>query len=387
MSLDGLTVAVAGGGIGGLAAALALSRRGAAVTVVERAPTLGEVGAGLQLAPNGVAVIEALGLGARIAGRVTQPQEIELREHQAGTLVARVPLGATARARYGHPYWHIHRADLLAILAEAVIGAGVQMRLGTAVTGPQDPALAGADVVVGADGVRSNLRTAAFAGGPARFTGHVAWRGLVPAERLPRELARPAVRTWMGPGRHLVSYPLRGGNLVNFVAVEKRASRMDEGWSRRGDPAELARAFAGFGGDAAALVEAVTECHLWGLFDHPALRVWTDGRMALLGDACHPMLPFLAQGATMALEDAWVLAASLDAAPDPAAGLAAYERARLPRATRVQAASARNARLYHLGRVVRTPVHLGLRAASAVAPELLLGRFDWVFGHDVTAAG
>lgn len=387
MSLEGRTVAVVGGGVGGLAAALALAQRGADVTVWERAGELGEVGAGLQLGPNAVAVIEALGVAAMLRSRASLPAAIELREHRAGRLVARLPLGAAAVARYGRPYWHVHRADLLAALADAAMVAGVQVQLGREVAGPQDAALDGAELVVAADGVRSKLRAALGAASPPRFTGHVAWRGLVPADRVPEALSRPAARVWMAPGRHLVSYPLRGGSLVNFVAAEERTAWSEEGWSLPGEPRELRQAFAGFGGDAGALLAAATECFLWGLFDHPAMPSWQDGRLALVGDACHPMLPFLAQGAAMALEDAWVLAAALAAAPSPAAGLAAYERARRERATRVQRASARNAGVYHLGAVARLPVHAGLRAVSSVAPGLLLGRFDWLYGRDVTLAG
>ncbi|MBB5222547.1 salicylate hydroxylase [Amaricoccus macauensis] len=387
MALAGRGIAVVGGGVGGVAAALALARRGAAVTLWERAAELGEVGAGLQIGPNGVAVLEALGVTERLRERASLPEAIELRDHVGGRLVARVPLGATARARYGRPYWHLHRADLLAGLVDAAMAAGVSVRLGHEVTGPDDPLLAGAEVVIGADGVRSRLRAATGTGGAVRFTGHVAWRGIVPADRVPGELARPASRVWMAPGRHLVSYPLRGGRLVNFIAIEERTAWAEEGWSLPGDPDEVRRAFADFGGDAGALLGVVSECFLWGLFDHPALTTWRAGRLALLGDACHPMLPFLAQGATMALEDAWVLAETLDRAPDPAAGLAEYERLRRARVTRVQRASARNAGVYHLSGVGRRPVHAGLRAISTVAPGLLLGRFDWLYGSDVTRTG
>jgi salicylate hydroxylase len=245
-----------------------------------------------------------------------------------------------------------------------------------------------AALVVAADGVRSPLRAAHLDPAPARFAGHVAWRGLVPAERLPEALLRPAARVTMGPGRHIVSYPLRRGRLVNFVAVERRADWAEEGWSTPGDPAALTRAFHGWGGAAGALLAAVETCWLWGLFDHAPLARWTDAhRLALLGDACHPMLPFLAQGATMALEDAWVLAAALDAESDQARALAAYAAARRPRATRVQRAAAGSGRLYHLGPGLGAPVHLALRAASAVAPALLARRFDWLFGEDVTSAG
>ena len=244
-----------------------------------------------------------------------------------------------------------------------------------------------AEIAIAADGLRSEARAAHFAAAPPRFTGNVAWRGLVPAEAVPAELARPAARVTMAPGRHLVSYPLRGGEVVNFVAVEERAAWTGEGWMMPDDPENLRRAFAGWDGAAGALLAAVGACHLWGLFDHPPLARWCSGRLALLGDACHPMLPFLAQGATMALEDAWVLAAELALAEDPARGLTAYEGARLPRASRVQRAAARNGRLYHLRPGLRGPAQLGLGPASAVAPRLIAGRFDWLFGRDVTAMG
>ena len=234
--------------------------------------------------------------------------------------------------------------------------------------------------------MRSGLRAAAgLAAAPARFTGHVAWRGLVPAERLPAEAAAPVTRVTMGPGRHLVSYPLRGGTLVNLVAVEERAAWTAEGWTTPADPDDLRRAFAGWGGTAGALLAGVEACFLWGLFDHAPLPAWTAGRLTLLGDACHPMLPFLAQGASMALEDAWVLAAELDRAADPAAGLAAYAAARRPRATRVQRAAARNGRIFHLRPGLRGPAQAALAAASALAPGWLAGRFDWLYGGDVTA--
>ncbi len=399
MSLAGRAVAVIGGGIGGLAAATALAQRGARVALFEQAAVLAEVGAGLQVAPNGVAVLEALGLGAAAAEVASVPEAVELRDHGAGRLVARVPLGADCLARYGRPYWQFHRADLLAVLAGGAAEAGVDLRLGCRVTAVERTnagvRLAAGDgdaheaaIAVAADGVRSSLRDAAgLSARPPRFTGHVAWRGLVPAERLPAEAAAPVTGVTMGPGRHMVSYPLRGGRLINVVAVEERAAWTAEGWMVPADPADLRRGFAGWGGAAGALLAAVDDCFLWGLFDHPALPRWTAGRLALLGDACHPMLPFLAQGATMALEDAWVLAAALDRAVDPEEGLAAYAAARLPRATRVQRAAARNGRIYHLGPGLRAPVQAGLAAASALAPGWLAGRFDWLYGGDVTAAG
>jgi salicylate hydroxylase len=396
MGLAGCEIAVVGAGIGGLAAATALARRGARVTVLEQAVALEEVGAGVQIGPNAVAVLEALGLGAAAAAHASAPPAVELRDRRASRRVARLPLGPRCVARYGRPYWQLHRADLLALLAEAAAAAGAAIRLGARVAAvdparplrvrTEDGGRTDAEIVVAADGVRSGLRAAGFGGPGPRFTGHVAWRGLVEAARLPPAARPEATTVTMGPGRHLVTYPLRGGRLVNFVAVEERAAWTAEGWTTPDDPANLRRAFAGWGGAAAPLLDAVETTFLWGLFDHAPLPHWVRGRLVLLGDACHPMLPFLAQGAAMAIEDAWVLAAELDAAPDLDRGLAAYAARRRPRTAAVQRASARSGRLYHLRPGLRAAAHLALAAASALAPDLLAGRLDWLYGADVTSA-
>ena len=403
MSLGGAEVAVVGAGIGGLAAATALAQRRARVTVFEASETLGEVGAGLQVAPNGVAVLEALGMRDAVERVASLPEAVELRDHRDGATVVRLPLGAACVGRYGRPYWHVHRADLLAALAAAAREAGVRLVLGARVAKVAGTAEGqelrvvtegsaagdgfGADIVVAADGLRSPLRSAWLGGGAPRFTGHVAWRALVEAGRLPPGLVPGAATVTMGPGRHLVAYPLRSGTLVNLVAVEERGEWTAEGWSARDDPENLRRAFAGWSGAAATLLEAVERTWLWGLFDHPPLPTWVRGRFALLGDACHPMLPYLAQGATMALEDAWVLAAELDVAEAPERGLMAYEARRAPRTARVQRAAAGAGRLYHLGPRSRALAHLGLRAVGALAPDTLIGRFDWLYGADVVSAG
>jgi salicylate hydroxylase len=396
LGLVGREIAVIGAGVGGLAAATALGRRGAQVTVFERAPALREVGAGLQIGPNAVAVLEALGLRDAVAAVAATPPAVELRDFADGRLVARLPLGATAEARYGRPYWQAHRADLLDALAGGAAAAGVALRLAAPVASVEDRGAsvtltledggrAEAEAAVGADGLRSGLRAALFGGAPPRFAGHVAWRALAPAERLGPAGGPPATCVFMGPGRHLVCYPLRGGAVWNLVAVEARDAWAAEDWSAPADPAALRAAFAGWAAPARRLLEAARDVHLWGLFDHPPLPAWTRGRVALLGDACHPMTPFLAQGAAMAIEDGWTLAACLAAEAEPAHGLAAYEARRRARVERVRRAAARNARLYHLATPgLRAAVHLGLRAASRLAPEALLGRFDWLYGADLT---
>jgi salicylate hydroxylase len=300
-------------------------------------------------------------------------------------------------ARYGRPYWQFHRADLLDLLAQGAREAGVEIVTGTevaAVTPEADGVRldlgAGrstrAGILIAADGVRSGVRAAQFGGSAPRFTGHVAWRGLVPAETLPPGIVPDAACVTMGPGRHLVTYPLRNGRLINFVAVEAREAWQDEGWMQPDEAAHLRAAFAGWTGLPEAVLGGVEETFLWGLFDHPILPDWTRGRIALLGDACHAMLPFLAQGAAMALEDAWVLAAELDVAAEPERGLMAYEARRKPRVTRVQRASARNARIYHLDGPARGVAQSVLRLGSALAPGALLGRFDWLYGADVVSA-
>jgi salicylate hydroxylase len=396
MRLSGCEIAVIGAGIGGIAAAIALGQRGARVTVYERAERLDEVGAGIQVGPNGVAVLEALGLRDAAERVASLPEAVVLADGLAGRTVARLPLGGTIVARYGRPYWQLHRADLLAVLAEALPAAGVTLRLGAAVetvgTGEAaaQVALPGerivADVVVAADGVRSGVREALFGGNRPRFTGHVAWRGLVPAGGLAPEAVPRETMVWMGPGRHLVAYPLRDGRLVNIVAVEERGVWAEEGWSHRDPPAAVRAAFVGWCPSVIGLLAGLEETYLWGLFDHPALGAWVRGRVALLGDACHPMLPFLAQGATMALEDAWVLAAQLDVAARPEEGLIAYEARRKARASRVQRAAARSGRIYHLRGAARAVAHGGLGLAGRVAPAAIMARLDWLYGADVVSA-
>ncbi|OUS05039.1 hypothetical protein A9Q96_13130 [Rhodobacterales bacterium 52_120_T64] len=381
MSIRDEEITVLGGGIAGLASATALAQRGAVVTVLEQATELGEVGAGLQVGPNGVAVLEALGLRETAAAVANVPDAVELLDMASGGEVARLPMGQAAVQRWGRPYWQFHRADLLTVLSDGARAAGVDIRLGRQVDTIKDIS---ASVVIAADGVRSATRSEVFGGQPASFTGQVAWRGIIPAETLPKGAVKNAATVYMGPGRHLVTYPMRGGTIINFVAVEERNSWADEGWNIPDDPENLRRAFSGAGQDVQSILNAVDETFLWGLFNHPYLPQWTKDNIALVGDACHPMLPYLAQGAVMALEDAWVLARELDRS-GVTEGLRAYERICKPRATRVQKAAASNATAYHLNSgPSRLVAHAGLKVISRLAPSALLGRFDWLYGEDVT---
>ncbi|MHA6343905.1 FAD-dependent monooxygenase [Roseivivax sp. CAU 1761] len=388
MELSGRRIAVVGAGIGGVAAALALAQRGAAVTVYERAEALREVGAGLQISPNGFRVLRALGLEAELAA-APGAQAVRLRDGPSGRDVLRLPI---APAADGAGYRFLHRADLLAGLIGAAEGSGVALRLGCPVTAIHDDArprltcpgaAEEADLVIGADGLHSVLRPLLNGPQAARFTGQVAWRAVVP-----NRIGHPdEAQVHMGPGRHIVSYPLRDRRAVNLVAVEERNTWTAEGWQHEDAADNLRAAFAGFGGAVPELLAAVERPGLWGLFRHPVAARWTGRASALLGDAAHPMLPFLAQGANMALEDAWVLAQELERAPDLAAGLAAYEARRRARVVQVARAAAGNAWKFHLRQpLLRGAAHAMLGLAGRLAPQRVAGQFDWLYGHDVTRA-
>ena len=372
-ALAGREAVVVGGGIGGLTAALALARRGARVIVHERAGAYREVGAGIQVSPNAVRVLEALGLRDAFHAASANSQGVELRD-QGGALVLAMDF---TRARPQASFRTVHRARLLQVLEDAARAAGVEIRLGSPVeTLPEAPLL------IGADGLHSRVRVALNGPETPFFTGQTAWRAIIPAEAD----ARPVSQVFMGPGRHLVSYPLGFGQR-NIVAVVERDAWTAESWSQTDDPQSLRRAFAGFGGPVPGWLSQVTATGLWGLFRHEVAARWQDGTRAILGDAAHPTLPFLAQGACMAIEDAWVLAACLDADPDQPRALARYQTLRRDRCARIVAAATANARNYHLSGPKRLAGHTALRLANRLAPRAVFERFAWVYDHDPIAVG
>jgi len=386
--LKGQEITVLGAGIAGLSVACALAARGAAVRVLEQADAIREVGAGLQITPNGAVVLRALGLGAELADAAPRARAVMLRDFRRGDPVFRLDL-----TRADRPYHLMHRADLIALLRKGALDAGVSIELGQQIasvtpteTGATLHHAGGATetvpLLIGADGLHSPTRAALNASGQPFFTGQVAWRATIPWD----DPATPAEATvHMGPGRHLVTYPLRGGTLMNVVAVEERDAWAAEGWNHRDDAEAPYRAFADFCPEMRDLLFRAEEVYLWGLFRHPVARHWWQGRAAILGDAAHPTLPFLAQGANMALEDAWVLAASLDAAGTPEAGFADYQARRRARAARVVDAASKNAENYHLRPgPYRAMAHLALKLGTRFAPDLAARQFDWIYGHDVT---
>ncbi|MGV6847548.1 MAG: FAD-dependent monooxygenase [Marinibacterium sp.] len=381
--LKGRSILVAGAGIAGLATALAARQAGADVTIVEQADQIEEVGAGLQISPNGAAVVSALGLAPAVAALAVRARAVVLRDYRRAGEVLRLDLGR----RQDRAHWFVHRADLIGVLESAARDAGIVLRLGARVhevvpgrmpvLGLADGERIRADLVIGADGLQSRARAALNGADAPFFTGQVAWRALVaPAEKLPAE-----AQLVMAPGRHLVSYPLRDGRLVNLAGFQTRSAWTEEGWTHAGDPAAFRAAFADVEGPVRSLIEAVDKVSVWGLFRHPVAPVWQKDGVALVGDAAHPTLPYLAQGANLALEDAWTLVRILQAG----GGLAEYPAARRDRAVRVIAAANRNAWKYHVRfGPARVLGHLGLRLAGALAPDRMLRQFDWIYDHDVT---
>ena len=372
-----LKITIAGAGIGGLAAAVALARDGHSIRMIERTREFSHVGAGIQISPNGMAVLRALGLEKKFRTETIRLEAVHLRDGPSGRNVATLDF----RRHAGDLRWQLsHRATIVAQLAAAARDAGASIDFGAdCMQPPEGQALEGEDLLIGADGLKSRMHASVDNASSPFFTRQVAWRTVIPDTR-----RDPVVEVHMGPGRHLVTYPIEGGKR-NIAAFEERTNWTDEGWTHEDEPDNLRAAFAGFGPEVRRMLDSVEIVHLWGLFRHRVARRWVRDRKVLLGDAAHPTLPFLAQGANLALEDAWVLAAAIRRHDLPKA-LERYQALRIPRATRIVNAASRNARNYHLrSPPVRIVAHTALKAASAIAPVAMLKRFDWIYRHDVTS--
>ncbi|WP_027583512.1 FAD-dependent monooxygenase [Bradyrhizobium sp. Ai1a-2] len=390
------TVVVAGAGIGGLTASLALAAKGFRVVILEKAPQLEEVGAGLQLSPNASSILVGLGLEPRLAPRAVTPDAISVISTRAGGEIARLPLGKAASRRAGSPYWVMHRADLQrALQAEVEEHPDIELRLGWQFEDVADNArglmvaarcgearqheLAAA--LIGADGIWSSVRARLFPKLRPQFSGLIAWRGTLDAKALPREYTTPRVQLWMGPNAHLVAYPIAAARRINVVAIVA-GTWNPRGWSETGDAGEIKNAFSAHWPDTARmLIGAVDEWRRWALFTMPEVSEWSAGAVALLGDAVHGMLPFAAQGAGMAIEDAAVLANCLsgcsgeDISGIPAA-LRRYTRLRRGRVDRVRRTAQRQGRIYHLTGPMALARDLVIQA---MGPERMLARQDWIY--------
>lgn len=388
---------ISGAGIGGLTAALALLQRGFDVEVYEQAPALGEIGAGFQVGANGAHVLFALGLEEPLKAAWALPTGKEVRLWNTGQSWKLFDLGAASVERYGYPYFMIHRADMHRILVQAVralkpdaihlnkSAVGVEQTATSATLKFADGGSASGDAVIGADGVHSALRHALFGDSQPSFTGLVAWRGLIPAERLPERLRRPVGVNWMGPGRHIVHYLLRGGELFNFVAVVERDDWTVESWTERGSAEECARDFAGWHEDVQTMIGELQAPYKWALLGREPMTRWSVGRVTLLGDACHPTLPFLAQGAGMAMEDGLVLARCLERFADVETALKRYEAVRIERTSRVVRGSAENGKRFHnnsLKDAAQAQAYVDAEWDEAKVAE----RYDWLFEYDATTA-
>lgn len=389
---------IVGGGIGGLTAALCLHRAGWEAVIIERAAALEDLGAGIQLGPNAMKVMQQLGLETALMDAGFQPEAIELRMGISGMGLIRAPLGQTATQKWGAPYLHIHRADLVRVLAEALkTRAPGALRLGLGLTRYSqadgqitahltDGSELAADILMGADGIHSVVRKQMQGPDDPVFTGNVAWRAVVPVEQLGADCPRPVAGAWMGRGKHAVTYLLRGGTLANFVGVVERDDWKKEGWREEGRKQDALADFDGWHPTITRLISQADTLYRWALFDRKPNPNWIDGRAALMGDAAHPMLPFMAQGAAMAIEDAWALAASVSAQTPVTDALPAYKILRYARASKMQAASRANAKTFHqrtgLGRLkTYGPMWLAGRAA----PSIGLMKQDWVYSYDITA--
>lgn len=391
-----LKVVVIGGGIGGLTVASALIARGVTVEVYEQTEELTPVGAGIQLTPNAVKVLRALGLEAGLRECAFFPQATVGYDWRSGKTVFRTPLAGDCERLYGAPYVQIHRADLQRILCEKLPWTAVRLgkrciavrdHRNSATARFADGSEVEADLVIAADGIRSVARTALFTEGTPRFTGNICWRSVIPFDEPDYDLVSPNNAIWFGPRGHVVTYYVKGGKAVNLVACLETETWTEESWNARSTTAALRAAYEGWHPKLQRLFERAHEVFKWGLFDREPMPAWTIGRVTLLGDSAHPMLPYLSQGAAMAMEDGLVLARML--APDPGdidAALRRLEALRIPRTARVQLTSRAQGQKNHLtspwARLRRDLVY---RFRNLINPQSTGLKAGWVYEYDAAS--
>ena len=384
-------IAVIGGGLGGLAAALSLHRAGLDVDVYEQAPELNEVGGGINMGPNAARILYRLGLGDALDRDAVQPLSAHVRRWDDGRTLQKAALNPVSSELYGAPHLTVHRADLQRIIAAGLPQGRIHLghrAVGFADKGDRvDAHFANGghitvDILVGADGIHSTVRTLLFGEEAPAFAGCVAYRGLVPAERVADLGLERGNQSWLGPGGHVVHYFVSGGRVLNFVGWTEHDSWNREDWTDRATIERALAAFEGWHPQIRRIISAADTCFIWALFDRGPLPRWSSGRVTLLGDACHPMYPFMAQGAAQAIEDGATLAALLTAGGDPAAILRRYEQLRLPRVTRLQEMSRANKHRYHMP---DGPEQEARDAAMVATRERAPETMQWLFGFDAGA--
>ena len=386
-------VGIVGGGIGGLALAACLTQRGIECRIFERTHAFTPVGAGIQMTPNAVKVVRALGQWDALRRVSFLPNALVGRNWRSAREMFRTPLRDECPRLYGAEFFHVHRADLHELLTGLVPTdaaqlarpcTGVQQTTDGAAALFEDGSAYEADVIVGADGIHSTVRQALFGEAPARFTGNMCWRAVVPFDSMP-DFVSPDSSFWLGPKGHVVTYYVSGGRAVNIVAVLESSDWVEESWNVRSTKEELLAGYPGWHPNLQKLFARADTVFKWGLFDRDPMPAWSQGRITLLGDAAHPMLPFLSQGAAMAIEDAYVLAACLATEDDPVAALEHYEAERLPRTSRVQLESRERGRTYHLASpLAQLRRDMEYRLRSLINPQKGGIKANWVYEYDAT---
>ena len=387
------SIAVIGGGIGGASAALNLLRAGFDVHIYEQARAMREVGAGIQISPNASRIVQHLGLGEKLAKFGVRPLAFHQRRWEDGRTLLRTPLGDSVLEAFGFPYYQVHRGDLLTMLTAAL--PAERLHLGHKLAAFEERgdrvsmrfdngARADADLMIGADGIHSTVRGALFGAEQPRYSGGIAYRGLIPAERVRHLDIEVTTQIWMGPHGHVVVYFVAGKRYLNFVANADRDASMLESWVQQGNPDELRSTYAAWDPKLRAILDAVSETFIWGVFERAPLARWSVGRVALLGDACHAMQPHMAQGAAQAMEDGATLAHCLQTIDDLHQALARYQQLRLPRTAHVQSLAANNKIRFHLPDGPEQVASDTKMAAGGT--DWSFKAIAWLYGYDPAAA-
>lgn len=386
---------IAGGGIGGLSAAICLAQKGCHICLLEQAREISEIGAGIQISPNGVRLLEKMGVMPKLEKSLFEPEAIEMRDGISNRVIFNITMKAIARKRWGARYIQIHRADLIAALVERLQelqpdavrtnakltsyeqkekSVNVHLENGETVSG---------DFLIGADGIHSAIREQMLGPDAPRFTGNAAWRATLPVELLGEDAPPPYGCIWAGPGKHAVTTRIKGGSYVNFVGVVEQESWQEEGWRLSGTQEQAMHDFGGWNSTIDKILSSAPELHRWALFDRAPLPKWSDGHVALLGDAAHPMLPSMAQAGVQAIEDAYVLADEISKEQSIELACKSYFTRRIKRTTKIQKTSAFNLRLFHHRHpIMRFGYYVPMWLIGRIFPSFYHRRNDWIFGEE-----